>query len=43
MVKAQRTTILNWIAPAFLLTLGAVFVLAPWSLMDKLHAVCFGI
>jgi len=32
-----------WIAPVFLVALVAAFVLAPWSLMDKLQGVCFGI
>jgi hypothetical protein len=33
----------KWVAPGFLITIVAVFILAPWSLKDKLDAVCFGI
>ncbi len=43
MVGIQRLKIAAWIAPAFLLTLVAVFLLVPWSFMDKLQGVCFGI
>jgi hypothetical protein len=43
MVGIQRMRIAAWLAPAFLLALVAVFILAPWSPMDKLQGVCFGI
>ncbi len=39
----QRLKVAVWIAPVFLLVLVAAFILAPWSMMDKLHGVCFGI
>jgi hypothetical protein len=42
-IQTRRALIVTWIAPAFLLALVGVFVLAPWSLNDKLDAVCFGI
>lgn len=43
MIGIQRARWAGWMAPAFLLALAGVFVLAPWSLKDKLDAVCFGI
>lgn len=43
MVGIRRMKVTVWIAPAFLLTLVAAFVLFPSPLMDKLHGVCFGI
>lgn len=43
MVGIQRLKIAAWIAPAFLLALVAVFVVAPWSMTDKLQSICFGI
>ncbi len=39
----RRPPFAKWIAPGFLITAVAVFILAPWSLKDKLDAVCFGI
>lgn len=39
----QRPQFTKWVAPGFLITIVAVFILAPWSLKDKLDAVCFGI
>ncbi len=43
MVQTKRVRITDWLAPAFLLALVAVFLLAPFSLQNKLDAVCFGI
>lgn len=43
MVEPGRGRIVNWIAPAFLLGLVAVFLVAPWPLKGKLDAVCYGI
>jgi hypothetical protein len=43
MIESQRNRIVPWLAPGFLLLLVVVFLLAPWSLKDKLDAVCFGI
>ncbi len=42
-MKVQLKSIVTWIAPAFLLALAAVFVVAPWGFKAKLDAVCFGI
>lgn len=39
----QRTKVATWLAPAFLIALGIIFVVAPWALKDKLDAICFGI
>ena len=33
----------RWLAPSFFLALFAAFILLPFSLKDKLDAVCFGI
>lgn len=43
MIRVQREQLAPWIAPAFLTALVIAFILAPWSLKDKLDAVCFGI
>ena len=43
MIEVKRSRFVDWLAPAFLLGLVAVFVAAPWSLKGKLDAVCFGI
>ncbi len=43
MIQVSRKSFTNWLAPAFLLALTAVFLIAPWGLKDKLDAVCFGI
>lgn len=42
-VMTRRQQFAKWVAPGFLTALVAVFILAPWSLKDKLDAVCFGI
>jgi hypothetical protein len=39
----RRLQFAKWAAPGFLIAIVAVFILAPWSLKDKLDAVCFGI
>lgn len=43
MTSIARSRVTTWLAPAFLLALVAVFLVAPWSLKNKLDAVCFGI
>ncbi len=43
MVSVTRRPIIHWLAPAFLLALAGVFLLAPFGLKDKLDAICFGI
>ncbi len=43
MIQERRVPLAAWMAPAFLLALVAVFIAAPWSLKNKLDAVCFGI
>lgn len=43
MVQTERGRTLALIAPVFLLALVGIFVIAPWSLKDKLDAICFGI
>jgi hypothetical protein len=43
MNQTQRNRIAPWLAPGFLLLLVVVFLIAPWSLKDKLDAICFGI
>ena len=43
MTNLQRNHIAPWLAPGFLGLLVVVFLLAPWTLKDKLDAVCFGI
>ncbi len=42
-LEAKRAGLAAWLAPAFLLGLVAIFILAPWSLKGKLDAVCYGI
>jgi hypothetical protein len=37
------TRLQRWLAPAFLIALGAAFILAPFPLKDKLDAIPFGI
>jgi hypothetical protein len=39
----ERTRIAEWLAPAFLLALIALYLLAPFPFIDKLNGVCFGI
>ncbi len=43
MTLSSRARLVGWIGPAFLVTLVAIFLIAPWSLKIKLDAVCFGI
>jgi hypothetical protein len=43
MTEIKPTRIAPWLAPGFLLLLVVVFLAAPWSIKDKLDAVCFGI
>jgi len=43
MQSTQRTSIVPWLGPTFLLTLIVIFFALPFPLMDKLHGVCFGI
>ena len=43
MIESQHHRIATWLAPGFLIAFVVVFLLAPWSLKDKLDAVCFGI
>ncbi len=43
MTTDRRIAVVKWLGPAFLLVLVAGFVVGPWSLMDKLYGVCFGI
>lgn len=43
MTQSQRTRVASWLAPGFLGLLVVLFLLAPWSVKDKLDAVCFGI
>lgn len=43
MLESKRNSLAPWLAPGFLLLFVVVFLLAPWSLKDKLDAVCFGI
>jgi hypothetical protein len=43
MIEVKRTPLVNWLAPAFLIGLVAIFLVAPFSLKNKLDAVCYGI
>lgn len=43
MTEMTRVRVATWLAPAFLIALGALFILAPWSLKEKLDAVGYGI
>jgi|GEM_PF-2115079 len=43
MTQTQLNRISSWLAPGFLGLFVIVFLLAPWSVKDKLDAVCFGI
>ena len=43
MSESQRNPLARFLAPGFLFLLVVVFIVAPWSLKDKLDAVCFGI
>ena len=43
MTDSPRARFAPWLAPGFLGLFVVVFLLAPWSLKDKLDAVCFGI
>ena len=41
--ETKRSRIVLWLGPAFLVAVIAVFIVAPWSLIGKLNAVCYGI
>ena len=43
MTPTQRNPLASFLAPGFLLLLSLIFLVAPWSLKDKLDGVCFGI
>ena len=43
MNNASRLRIPDWLAPAFLILLALVFLLAPFPFADKLNGVCYGI
>ncbi len=42
-ISNLRPTLARYAAAIFFLALFAIFVLAPFSLKDKLDAVCYGI
>ncbi len=43
MIEVKRSRFVDWLAPAFLVGLVAIFLVAPFSLKGKLDAVCYGI
>lgn len=43
MIEVKRARVPDWLAPAFLVSLVAIFLVAPFPLKGKLDAVCYGI
>ncbi len=43
MIQVRPVRAASWLGPAFLAGLVVVFLVAPWSIKNKLDAVCFGI
>ena len=43
MIEVKHTRFPGWLAPAFLLGLVAIFLVAPFPFKGKLDAICYGI
>lgn len=43
MVAISKSKLVAWLAPAFLLGLVAIFIVAPWTVKSKLDAIGYGI